>query len=244
MNAVRQNIKNPKTLNILYNLVDNTLRKEDIIKRIGQERYDYYYPLYLITKNRLLRRQIRHYQLRIRKNGQRNFYLKSTTITQEDFKYALEDCAPKQLKKWVASLDEEDFIEIQVCGLKNEKEWLYDELYLVECCVDGVWGNIPVVLENVNTSSGIAMWSCGLEYREDEEGEYDEGENTYSIPDQQALTYRQVAKRCMKGWDTGTAKFLYKNYVNYHFRSREEQEEEMRKACEVFSKEKKSGCLL
>ena len=157
MNAVRQNIKNPKTLNILYNLVDNTLRKEDIIKRIGQERYDYYYPLYLITKNRLLRRQIRHYQLRIRKNGQRNFYLRSTTITKEDFKYALEDCAPKELKKWVASLDEEDFIEIQVCGLKNERVCYYDELYLVECCVDGVWGNIPVVLENVNTSSGIAM---------------------------------------------------------------------------------------
>ena len=41
MNAVRQQIKNPKTLNILYDLVDNTLRKEDIIKRIGQEGYDY-----------------------------------------------------------------------------------------------------------------------------------------------------------------------------------------------------------
>ena len=236
MNAVRQQIKNPKTLNILYNLVDNTLRKEDIIKRIGQERYDYYYPLYLITKNRLLRRQIRHYQLRIRKNGQRNFYLRSTTITQADFKYALWDCAPKELKKWVASLDEEDYIEIQVCGLKNEKGWLYDELYLVECEVDGVWGNIPVVLENVNTSSPLALWSCNLEYRE--EDEYEEGEE---LP---ALTYRQVAKRCMKGWDTGTEKFLYKNYVNYHFRSKEEQEEDMRKACEAYKNEKKSGCLL
>jgi hypothetical protein len=236
MNAVRQQIKNPKTLNILYNLVDNTLRKEDIIKRIGQERYDYYYPLYLITKNRLLRRQIRLYLLLIRKNGQRIFYLRSTTITQEDFKYALWDCAPKELKKWVASLDEEDYIEIQVCGLKNEKGWLYDELYLVECEVDGVWGNIPVVLENVNTSSPLALWSCNLEYRE--EDEYEEGEE---LP---ALTYRQVARKCMKGWDTGTEKFLYQNYVNYHFRSKEEQEEDMRKACEAYKNEKKSGCLL
>jgi hypothetical protein len=119
-------------------------------------------------------------------------------------------------------LGEEDFIEIEVIGLKNERECYYDQLYLVECEVDGVWGSIPVVLENINTSSGIAMWSCGLEYREEEE--YEEGEE---LP---ALTYRQVAKRCMKGWDTGTAKFLYKNYVNYHFRSREEQMEEMRKA--------------
>jgi hypothetical protein len=222
MNSVRQQIKNPKTLNILYNLVDNTLRKEDIIKRIGQERYDYYYPLYLITKNRLLRQKIRHYQLRIRKNGQKNFYIRSTTITQDDFKYALEDCAPKQLKKWVASLDEEDFIEIEVIGLKNERECYYDQLYLVECEVDGVWGNIPVVLENINTSSGIAAWSCGLDFREEEE--YEEGEE---LP---ALTYRQVAKRCRKEWVKGTEAFLYNNYVNYHFRSKEEQMEAMRRA--------------
>ena len=71
-----------------------------------------------------------------------------------------------------------------------------------------------------------------------DEDEYEEGEE---LP---ALTYRQVARKCMKGWDTGTEKFLYKNYVNYHFRSKEEQEEDMRKACEAYKNEKKSGCLL
>lgn len=242
MNAVRQQIKNPKTFNILYNLVDNTFRKEDIVSRIGQERYDYYYPLYLLTKNRLLRQQIRHYRMRLdklnKKNGQRNFYIRSATIRREDFDYAIKEHSPKELKKWVASLDDEDYIEIQTIGLKNEKAWLYDELYLVECCIDGVWGNIPVVNTDINTSSGIALWSCNIDWREEEE--YEEGEE---LP---AHTYRQVAKRCMKGWDTGLAKYLYENYVNYHFRSKEEQEEDIKKMCEWGrgQRVKQSGCLL
>jgi len=66
MDAIRQQIKNHKTLNILYLIVDNTITKNEVINRIGQARYEYYYPLYLITKNRSLRELIRSYIMRIR----------------------------------------------------------------------------------------------------------------------------------------------------------------------------------
>jgi len=48
-------ITNQKTFMILYNLVDNSPSAKIIIDSIGQEKYNYYYPLYLLTKNDSLR---------------------------------------------------------------------------------------------------------------------------------------------------------------------------------------------
>tara|TARA_R110002126_G_scaffold146292_2_gene292279 strand:- start:3791 stop:3988 length:198 start_codon:yes stop_codon:yes gene_type:complete len=62
------NITNQKTFMILYNLVDNSPSAKTIIDIIGQEKYNYYYPLYLLIKNDSLRNSFKKYNLLRKKN--------------------------------------------------------------------------------------------------------------------------------------------------------------------------------
>jgi hypothetical protein len=37
-------------MNIMWWIVDCSITKEDVIKRVGKEKYEWYYPLYELTK--------------------------------------------------------------------------------------------------------------------------------------------------------------------------------------------------
>jgi hypothetical protein len=45
-------------MNTVWWIVDCSVSKNDVIRRIGKTKYQWYYPLYLLTKNEPLRRMI------------------------------------------------------------------------------------------------------------------------------------------------------------------------------------------
>ena len=99
-------------------------------------------------------------------------YATFVSISKEDFNEYLIQDAPKVIKKFVNSCSDEDFIECYCIKLPNDRNtgYLYDELWLVDCCVEN-GGMIPLVVQNINTSSPYAFWECGIYPDIDEDDE-------------------------------------------------------------------------
>lgn len=105
--------------------------------------------------------------------------------------------APKQLDKIIDELDDEDCIEGYTIGLSNSRPTYFDQLWLI----DTPNGYIPVLIQNVNTSSYFAMWVSDI-YCDEEE----EDETEWSLDD--------VINFVGNGWGKGLKKIIEKEYIN------------------------------
>jgi len=96
------------------------------------------------------------------------FYNSAVMIDKSGYNEYIRKYAPKQLDKIIDAIDDEEAIYGYTIGLPNSRQCFYDQLWLIEA------GNeyIPVLIQDINTSSGMAMWSCGI-YPDDEGDEED-----------------------------------------------------------------------
>jgi hypothetical protein len=130
----------------------------------------------------------------------KRMFVPSVSISKEDFESYLMNDASKNIKNFVNNCDEDDFIECKVLSLKNECEWMYDELWFVDTCKEG--GGYEVLLkQNINTSSPFAAWECGIYPDIDEDDEEEIEYNTYTIErllDLIRPNYRELIEKLLK----------------------------------------------
>ena len=130
-----------------------------------------------------------------------HYFPRRCYITVEGSLWLLKDHAPKCLMEYLNTLTEGDeYVECETIGLKNEYPDEYDELWLVEGKDDEI---IPVIIANINTSSPIAMWSCGIAYYDERYDEYEE--------DVEGITLDQLVEKVGKGWRRGLRTVMEKN---------------------------------
>jgi hypothetical protein len=86
------------------------------------------------------------------------YYPISTCIFKKDYFEWITRYSPSKVDKFFNELDEEDYVNAYLIMLDNTKEWLYDELWLLE--VENVY--IPVLIKNINGSSPHALWSSSI----------------------------------------------------------------------------------
>jgi hypothetical protein len=94
-------------------------------------------------------------------------YLKSCCISKADYNEYIRTNSHKSLNKFVddnVSDDDESFIECYTIGLYNSCGYRYDQCWLID---DNSGHYVPVLITDINTSSCMAMWSCGI-YRDEE----------------------------------------------------------------------------
>jgi hypothetical protein len=91
------------------------------------------------------------------------FIPSALTIDKKDYNEYIRSNSPKQLNKIIDKRDDEDFIEAYTIGLPNSSPVCYDQLWLI----DAGDKYIPVLIQNINTSSYFALWSCGIYHDED-----------------------------------------------------------------------------
>jgi len=96
------------------------------------------------------------------------YYPTSFFIDKSGYNEYIRSHAPKQLNKVIDELDEEDVIDGCRIGLPNNCAWRYDCLWLIDAGKEF----IPVLIQNINTSSEMALWSCGISPEEDDEIEW------------------------------------------------------------------------
>lgn len=125
------------------------------------------------------------------------FYRREALINKEEYDEYIRRYSPKKLDKLIDELDEDDCpLECYTIGLSNSHSCYYDQLWLFPIGDD----LIPVLITDINTSSGMAMWSCGI-YRDEDEGE----DNTLSLDD--------LIEFVGKGWRKGLKKVITENYL-------------------------------
>ena len=122
-------------------------------------------------------------------------YLNEFCIDKSGYNEYIRRYAPKKLDAIIDGLDDEDTIEGYTIGLSNSRNWLYDQLWLI----DSPNGYIPVLIQDINTSSGMAGWSCGI-YRDEEE---EKGE----------ISLDDIIEMVGEGWRKGLRKVLVENYI-------------------------------
>ena len=106
--------------------------------------------------------------------------------------------APKKLDDLIDKLDADDCaLKCYTIKLSNSHPCYYDQLWLFPIDDDV----IPVLITNINTSSGMAMWSCEI-YRNVFDGDED-GE----------LSLDDVLEFVGKGWRKGLKKVITENYL-------------------------------
>ena len=128
-------------------------------------------------------------------------YLNEFCIDKSDYNEYIRRYAPKKLDAIIDGLDDEDMIEGYTLGLSNSRNCFYDQLWLI----DSPNGYIPVLIENINTSSGMAVWTCGI-YR-DVKGE---------------ISLDDIIEMVGEGWRKGLRKVLVENYIKDKVKEEEE----------------------
>ncbi len=108
-------------------------------------------------------------------------YISETTITKEDFNNYLASHADKKIKEFVKKCDDEDYLECKRVSFEGREKWLYDELWFIDINdQNGCYA--PIIIQNINTSSGYAMWtSCLYERDDDEEDEEEEAQSLEEV---------------------------------------------------------------
>lgn len=124
------------------------------------------------------------------------FNRREALINKEDYNNYIRRSAPKQLDKLIDEMAEDDCIECYTIGLPNSHQCYYDELWLFPLG-DNV---IPVLKTNINSSSEMAMWSCGIHSDED-------------IFEDENLSLEDVLELVSQGWRKGLKKVLTENYI-------------------------------
>ena len=95
------------------------------------------------------------------------FYKHTTTISKEDFINQLSDMSPKELVEDISKYEDDWFVEdVEIFRFKSISGlvWMYDCLYLIEMETNDKWVKVPVIITNINTSSGFCAWEYSLDY--------------------------------------------------------------------------------
>lgn len=122
------------------------------------------------------------------------FYKREAIINKEGYNEYIRKYAPKQLDKFIDTLDDEDIIEAFTIGFPNSSHSVYyDVLWIIPTSDD----NIPVLIQHINTSSCYSLWSCGIDEEDIEEIKFDE-----------------VIRMVGKGWVKGLRKVITEEYIN------------------------------
>lgn len=125
------------------------------------------------------------------------FYPSSVSIDKSGYNEYIRQNAPKKLDKIIDTIDDDEAIYGFTIGLPNSHVCCYDQLWLI----DAGDQYIPVLIQGINTSSGMAMWSCGIYPDEDEE-------------DQTEWSLDDLINFVGEGWRNGLRKVMEKEYIN------------------------------
>lgn len=126
------------------------------------------------------------------------FYISAVSIDKSGYNEYIRSNAPKQLNTIIDALDDEEAIYGYTIGLPNSRQCFYDQLWLIEAGDE----YIPVLIQNINTSSCFAMWSCGI-YHDDEGDEED-----------REWTLDRIIEFVGEGWRKELRKVIEKEYIN------------------------------
>ena len=126
------------------------------------------------------------------------FYISALSIDKSGYNEYIRSNAPKQLNTIIDALDDEEAIYGYTIGLPNSRQCFYDQLWLIEAGDE----YIPVLIQNINTSSGMAMWSCGI-YPDDEGDEED-----------REWTLDYLIDFVGEGWRKNLKKVIEVEYIN------------------------------
>ena len=122
------------------------------------------------------------------------FIIREVYITKAEYKQFITQYAPKKIDEFVEnSYDDEDNFECFRIALWNSHPCYYDELWLF----DGGNGYMPVLIQNINGSSPMAMWSSTLFHSNEEE-----------------INETELYNLVGKGWCKGLKKVIDKEYIN------------------------------
>ncbi len=122
------------------------------------------------------------------------------TIYKSGYNEYISDSAPKQLNNIINTFDDEDIIEGYTFGLPNSNPVCYDQLWLI----DAGYQYIPVLIQNINTSSYFALWSCGI-YKD----ENDTQDQEWSL--------EELIDFVSEDWRKGLKKVIQEEYINKPF---------------------------
>ena len=141
-----------------------------------------------------------------------NYFAQQTTLTVEDAKWLFIPNQHNRLVDFLNTLtDGEDFVECWSIGLPNSRVATYDQLWLIDMGT-AKHNEIGVALiQNINTSSPIAMWSCGFDGDEEEPEEDDYDAEEWKII-KEGRTLDQLIDMVGDGWKEGLRKVMEKEY--------------------------------
>jgi len=126
------------------------------------------------------------------------FYISSVSIDKSGYNEYIRRYAPKKLDKIIDEIDDEEAIYGYTIGLSNSSPAFYDQLWLI----DAGDQYIPVLIQNINTSSTMALWSCYIYQDEDDEEEKEE------------LSLDNVIEMVGEGWRKGLRKVIQEEYID------------------------------
>jgi hypothetical protein len=130
------------------------------------------------------------------------FYKHTTTISKEDFINQLSDMSPKELVEDISKYEDDWFVEdVEIFRFKSISGlvWMYDCLYLIEMETNDKWVKVPVIITNINTSSGFCAWEYSLDYFEEGFEEEEQSE---------PFTLNQILERCAEGYRESLEEYL------------------------------------
>ena len=123
------------------------------------------------------------------------FTSKSVAIGKEEYDEYIRRHSPKQLDKIIDALDDEDTIIGFTIMLPTGYNNTYDELWVIDAGEE----NIPILIKDINTSSCMALWSCGI-YNDDDD-------------DETHMDLEELIDCVGKGWRRSLKKVFEENYT-------------------------------
>ena len=105
--------------------------------------------------------------------------------------------SPKQLNKIIDELDDEEAIYGYTIGFSNSRQCHYDSLWIIDAGKE----YIPVLIQNINTSSYFAMWCCGIYQDEDEENQIE-------------WSFEDLIEFVGEGWRKTLRKVIQEDYID------------------------------
>lgn len=125
------------------------------------------------------------------------FYISSVVIGKSGYNEYIRRNAPKKLDKIIDATDDEEAIYGYTIGLPNSRPCFYDQLWLI----DAGDKYIPVLIQDINTSSCFAAWSCSI-YQDEDDDEKEE------------LSLDNVIEMVGEGWRKGLRKVIQEEYID------------------------------
>jgi len=102
-------------------------------------------------------------------------YLSESVLVKEDFNQFLRSNAVQEVINFFENINEDEYIYSYTLSFPGEREWLYDEFWFIP---NNEGKYLPVLVTDINSSSGYSMWRCSNRCNEDDENEDEDEENS------------------------------------------------------------------